>query len=643
MGNLSLGNRNNFGITKQFKTATFSSTLQSIIAEESTVVDLGTFTSPPDGTDVFVNILGTLSAGVTDITVDGVDATTEMTRGDHLYNAGQATPTGVFINEADAAAQTQTVITVDGTNATTVFAVGDLVTLAGTGLAATRVKGQILGVVSSVTSTSITLTGPNQTAFTNDNALNVVKFVGQVRLSGGTFSATNIPIQGTTAVALPNNSEIFAPTPNDVSHGISSAINNEIAGRFATDPTVPPSAAVNVANGCAPILVVSGNKTINGKAPGSNLIYKVLLATFDDHGMATTEGTTAPQITAGTKAIDITPGHPFFVGKTNYIEDLPSASKIRFIVGKDKHNVTWGTSNNFGTLGAIAYGTLRYPITLTMSGNHPFEAGEPFTLSTDWYGANTGIGASVNSRFYYKVFDADNVCFYTDVVISDGSTALTAATDIFDGINGNGGYGGANKGVPLVGCRVNPTSFPLLYPANTGVSVIKTAQGRTQQLDSRFNRVQVTCAKDMNVVLPLLNTSDTSFTTSETFAGAPEYFVPANTPTIIPYHPNIHSGIRAEVAHPSDTPTATGVLINDAGHLLVTENTVNVDTVVATTKLAINDPIYESDGSGWFTFVGTISSLTPTSITLYCLAETQVNNNEEIYQGEQVHFNYVAG
>lgn len=614
--------------------------MQSIIAEESTAVDLGTFTSPLEVTDVRSN--GGTAAGSSSITVDGGDATVAFSRGDHIYNASQGTLTGVFINEADADAQTQTVITVDGVDATTQFAVNDIVSLTGTGLMTLQLKGNIIGTVASVTSTSITLTGPNQRAFTNDNQLNVVKFIGQVKVTGGTFNATTIPTESNTAVAITNNDLLHAPIPNDV-YGVSQAINNEIASRFATDPTLPPSAAINVANGCAPILVKSSNKTINGKMPGADLVYKVLLATFDDHGMATSEGTTAAQITAGTKDIDLTPGHPFFIGKTNIIQDLPADEKIRFIVGKDKHNIAWGTSNNFGTLGPVAYGTLRYPITLTMSGNHPFEAGEPFTLSTDWYGANTSIGASVTERFYYKVFDADNVCFYTDVAMSDGSTALTAATDIFDSINGTGGYGGSNKGVPLVGCRVNPTSFPLLYPANTGVSVIKTLQGRTQQLDPRFNRVQVTCAKDMNVVLPLLNTSATSYDTTETFAGAPEYFVPANTPTIIPYHPNIHSGIRAEVAHPSDTPTATGVLINDASHLLVSENTVNVDTVVATTKLAVNDPIYESDGSGWFTFVGTISSLTPTSITLYCLAETQVNNNEEIYRGEQVYFNYVNG
>ena len=641
MGNLSLGNRNNFGNTKQFTTATFSSTMQSIMAEESTVVDLGTFTSPLEESDVRVIAFSGLSAGATSITTGGQSATEVFSRGDYIYSAAVGTATGVYVNEADAAAQTQTVITVDGINATTRFAAGDIVARLGSGFSGTILKGNIIGTVASVTSTSITLTGPNQRAFTDDQQLTVGTFVGQVRLSGGTFDATNIPIQGTTQVDLSSNHLLCHPIPND-NEGISPAINAEIASRFATDPTQPPSAAVNVASGCAPILIKSGNVVINGKVPGTSLIYKVLLATFDDHGMATTEGTTAGQITAGTKEIDLTPGHPFFIGKTNHIEDLPSSTKIRFIVGKDKHNVTWGTSNNYGTLGSVAYGTLRYPVTLTMSGDHPFEAGEPFTLSTDWYGANTGIGASIADKFYYKVFDADNVCFFTDVSVSS-STALTATTDIFDVINGNGSFGGANKGAPLVGCRVNPTSFPLMYPGNTGVSKIKVSQGYTQQLDPRFNRVQVTCAKDMNVVLPLNNVTATSFNTTESFAGAPEYFVPANTPTIIPYHPHTHSGIRAEVAHPSDTPTATGVLINDASHLLVSENTVNVDTVVATTKLAINDPIYESDGSGWFTFVGTISSLTPTSITLYCLAETQVNNNEELYQGEQVYFNYVTG
>jgi hypothetical protein len=634
MGNLNISGINNLVGNKEWKTAVFDTNIQSIIHEEQTITDLGHVTSYPVGTGVLLDESNISAGSDSTLTVDGVDATTKFARGDDIYLTDAMTATGVLCNESSFAANTQTVITVDGATATSHFAVNDLVfnyTTPANGFSGTT-KGNVVGKIASLTGTELTLTHTNEIPVNENDELRVIKYVGTIHPSN-TFNSTTIPLTANNVLAINDNQELFSPSSASASTGAAGVLFNHIATLYQTDTTLPMSAPVNIAGSANVIKIVSTNTSIGTK------FYRPFLASFDDHGITIGDGTSALELNLGTRDLGFSPSHFFFQGMSQEVYDSPSTSSVRFILRAAAGNSQW--TGSLGNLTSSSRGTIRPLITLNTANKHILSAGDPIILSTDWEGLSVSEGASHASRFYYRAVDADNLCFFTDVLMSDGTTALTATTDVFDSLN-HALSGAGGKSFPNEPIRINPGSFPAMYKIADGTSLLRTQQGMSQQLDPRYTKIMVTCKKDINVLLAETNTSSTAFNTPEILDSAPVYFIPANTPTILRYATGLYCGIRAEIAHSSDIPTATGILVNDGSNWLVGENSVAVDTVNAHVGLQINDPVYESDGSSWYTFVGVVQAMTGVLITTYCNAETQVDNNGELFRGEQVYFNYVG-
>lgn len=72
---------------------------------------------------------------------------------------------------------------------------------------------------------------------------------------------------------------------------------------------------------------------------------------------------------------------------------------------------------------------------------------------------------------------------------------------------------------------------------------------------------------------------------------------------------------------------ASGTLINDASHLLTSEDTTAVDGTSALTNFSVGDFLLNAEGA----IIGTIESLTATSITLEANATVQVNDNAALH------------
>lgn len=106
---------------------------------------------------------------ITPYDVNGSGGQSTGSRETSVHNSKKTMPsgshafTGVFLNEADISAGADSVLTVDGTDATTRFSQGDLV-LHG-------VNKNLIGIVSSVASTTITLTANNAVAVENNTHL----------------------------------------------------------------------------------------------------------------------------------------------------------------------------------------------------------------------------------------------------------------------------------------------------------------------------------------------------------------------------------------------------------------------------------------------------------------------------------------
>jgi hypothetical protein len=634
MGNLNISGNNNLVGHKEWKTAVFDTNIQSIIHEEQTITDMGHITSPTIGTGVLLNESDISAGSDATLTVDTVDATTKFARGDDIYLTDTPTATGVLCNEPSFGRGSQTAITVDGATATSHFAVNDLV-FNYTAMAAQfpiTTKGFAVGKIASLTGTELTLTLANEVTVEENDELRVIKYVGTVHPSN-TFNATTIPLTASNVLAINNNQELFSPTSASASTGAAGLVFNRIASLYQADTTLPMSAPVNIAGSAHVIKVVSTNSAIGTK------FYRPFLVSYDNHGLTVGTGSSALDLNLGTRDIGFTPSHYFFQGAVREVYDVPSTSSVRFIVQDKSSNTIWGGSPTVGNLTSSSRGSIRPLITLNTLVNHGFSAGDPIIISTDWEGLTVDQSSSLGNRFYYRAVDADNICLYTDVTMN--GTALTAVLDVFDTLNHTLSPANA-QAYPLESIRINPGSFPAMYKLATGVSLLRTKQGMSQQLDPRYNRVMITCKKDINVLLTETRFSAVDYAKPETIDSAPVYFIPANTPTILQYSPSLYSGMRAEIAHSSDIPTATGILVNDASHWLVGENSVAVDTVNAHVGLQVNDPVYESDGSSWYTFIGVVKAITGVLVTTNCNAEVQVNNNGELFRGEQVYFNYVA-
>ena len=100
------------------------------------------------------------------------------------------------------------------------------------------------------------------------------------------------------------------------------------------------------------------------------------------------------------------------------------------------------------------------------------------------------------------------------------------------------------------------------------------------------------------------------------------------------------SGLCSEIMHTScqwaeaaaaaglSQHAASGVLINDGSHLLVSESTVAVDTVDATTQFSIGDFVLNAEGA----IVGTLTAVGATSLTFSANATVQVNDNAALHK-----------
>jgi hypothetical protein len=73
---------------------------------------------------------------------------------------------------------------------------------------------------------------------------------------------------------------------------------------------------------------------------------------------------------------------------------------------------------------------------------------------------------------------------------------------------------------------------------------------------------------------------------------------------------------------------ASGVLVNDGSHLLVSESTVAVDTVDATTQFSVGDFVLNAEGA----IVGTLTAVGATSLTFAANATVQVNDNGALHK-----------
>jgi len=84
---------------------------------------------------------------------------------------------------------------------------------------------------------------------------------------------------------------------------------------------------------------------------------------------------------------------------------------------------------------------------------------------------------------------------------------------------------------------------------------------------------------------------------------------------------------------------ATGVLVNDGSHWLVSEDSVAVDTVDATTQFSAGDVITTLEGA----HLGTVKSVTSVLITTTANTPVQTNDNAELYKRTPLIIKNVSG